>query len=73
MDGQTNGHVSAEMETWLQHIISYVSEDVSLDTYDNDVMFGFVVRTSPILRQSCSELSELAHTFTQYGTCLGVI
>ena len=37
--------MSVEMETWLQHIISYVSEDVSLDMYDNDTMFGFVVRT----------------------------
>jgi len=63
----------AEMETWLQHIFSYVSEDVSLGMYDNDTMFSFVVRTCPILRQSCSELSELAHTCTQNGTCLGVI
>jgi len=37
--------MSADMETWLKHIISYVSEDVSLDMYDNDAMFGFVVRT----------------------------
>ena len=61
------------METWFQHIISYVSEDMSLDMYDNDIMFGFVVSTCPILRQSCLELSKLAYTCIQYGTCLGVI